>query len=387
MNIGLLGLDFGSSNLGCGALSYSFLHLLNREAKERKEEIRVFVFTQERCDIDLSYAPDVGCVEVVEYHLKKLLSMKKLWQVLRSCDVVFDFTSGDSFSDIYGVGRVLKSEFMKTLVIASGANLVLGPQTYGPFRKSMPRQWAKWIFCQADKIYARDDLSADCVKQVAGIETERVVDVAFALPYNMPERDECPLRVGLNVSGLLWNGGYTEKNQFGLKTDYKRYCSELVHWLKEQNAEVHLIGHVFAEEMPVEDDAKAAKELNALCGECCVIAPRFRTPMEAKSYIAGMDVFVGARMHSTIAALSSGCAVIPFAYSRKFKGLYNTLSYPYLIEAAEMSTEDALQCTRQWIADRQELRKRALKSNECAGQKLEMFFSSLRRQIDSLKKG
>ena len=33
---------------------------------------------------------------------------------------------------------------------------------------------------------------------------------------------------------------------------------------------------------------------------CAVLAPDFKNPIEAKSYISNMDVFIGARMHSTI---------------------------------------------------------------------------------------
>ena len=39
-----------------------------------------------------------------------------------------------------------------------------------------------------------------------------------------------------------------------------------------------------------------------------VLAPRFSTPSEAKTYIAGLDFFMGARMHACIAAFSSGVA-------------------------------------------------------------------------------
>jgi len=53
-----------------------------------------------------------------------------------------------------------------------------------------------------------------------------------------------------------------------------------------------------------------------------------------------MDLFIGARMHSTIAAFSSGVPVIPIAYSRKFNGLYDTLQYPYYIDAKSNITEE-----------------------------------------------
>lgn len=383
MKIGLWGLDFGSENLGCGALSYSFLHMLDCAAGEKGANVSVCVFTQEKCRIDRSFCTHITDIEIVEYHLKKIPTMIQLLRKIKECSMIYDFTSGDSFSDIYGSSRVLKSELLKTIVLLSGTKLVLGPQTYGPFANTLPRNWAKWILRRADVVYARDDISADYVKELTGRDAARVIDVAFALPYHREEPQEHPLQVGINVSGLLWNGGYTKDNQFGLRTDYQQYCMELVRWLKSMDAKVHLIGHVLSESVPVEDDLHAAQKLNERCGGKCVIAPRFATPMEAKRYIAGMDVFVGARMHSTIAAISSGCATIPFAYSRKFKGLYQTLDYPYVVEACEIKTDEALRLTQEWILDRAELTRRACASGEIAREKLDSFSADLEIKLIS----
>ena len=64
-----------------------------------------------------------------------------------------------------------------------------------------------------------------------------------------------------------------------------------------------------------EDGARTHREddfaANAVLAEefpKLVTAPRFATPSEAKSYIAGLDFFMGARMHACIAAFSSGGA-------------------------------------------------------------------------------
>ena len=47
-------------------------------------------------------------------------------------------------------------------------------------------------------------------------------------------------------------------------------------------------------------------------------------------------------MHATVAAFSTGVAVTPYAYSRKFKGLYNTIGYKRILEAKELSLEDSV---------------------------------------------
>ena len=47
------------------------------------------------------------------------------------------------------------------------------------------------------------------------------------------EKDNNVLNIGINVSGLLWNGGYTRNNQFGLKFNYKAYIriSPSISWV------------------------------------------------------------------------------------------------------------------------------------------------------------
>jgi polysaccharide pyruvyl transferase WcaK-like protein len=72
------------------------------------------------------------------------------------------------------------------------------------------------------------------------------------------------------------------------------------------------------------------------------VAPAFTSPSEAKSYIAGMDFFMGARMHACIAAFSSGVPVVPMAYSRKFAGLFGTLGYDETVDCTTQSAQDIL---------------------------------------------
>jgi len=153
------------------------------------------------------------------------------------------------------------------------------------------------------------------------------------LPWQPPApRPGSVVRVGLNVSGLLFAGGYTRSNQFGLTLDYAELVRQLLRtWLAMPGVEVWLVPHVLARDLPVDDDrvasAQLAKEFPAVR-----MAPEFATPSEAKGFIAGMHFVTGARMHACIAALSAGVAVVPLAYSRKFNGLLASLGYPHLAD-------------------------------------------------------
>ena len=177
--------------------------------------------------------------------------------------------------------------------------------------------------------------------------------IAFLLPYEKVEVSNGERRkVGLNVSGLLWNGGYTRDNQFGLKVNYQEYCKRIIDKFIEKEYEVHLILHAYSQNLSSADnDLCAMIELRKKYGDKVIYSPEFKTPMEAKSYIAAMDVFIGARMHATIGAFSAEVPVIPFSYSRKFEGLFHSLNYKFIVHGCEDTTEEAVEKTIMWVDD------------------------------------
>jgi len=170
--------------------------------------------------------------------------------------------------------------------------------------------------------------------------------------------------VGLNVSELLMSGGYTGANQFGLAVDYPALVRDIIGWFRAQDGvELHLVGHVQSRTQPVEDDQRVGEALaREFPGVAC--APLFGSPSEAKGYISGMDFFIGARMHATIAAFSSGVPVIPMAYSRKFGGVFDTLGYNQVADCKSESAEAILGRIRSGFENRA-----ALKAEVDAGMK------------------
>jgi polysaccharide pyruvyl transferase WcaK-like protein len=178
--------------------------------------------------------------------------------------------------------------------------------------------------------------------------------MSYTRPAPSPEGGK--VKVGLNVSGLLFNGGYTQSNQFGLKGDYPALIREIVGWFAARDeVELHLVGHVQSEFIGVEDDQRVSAQL-AEEFPGTVLAPVFTSPIKAKSYISGMDFFMGARMHATIAAFSSGVPVVPMAYSRKFIGVFGTLGYPHVADCKADDPADILTRVQQGYLNRAALK-------------------------------
>ncbi len=269
---------------------------------------------------------------------------------LRISDLILDISAGDSFADIYGGPRFLIQSATKLLALRTRASLILSPQTLGPFERPWTRHLAAHIMRRARWTFARDHLSAEAARSLGvTARLDEAIDVAFRLPFEAPPRPpNGPVRVGLNVSGLLFRGGA----DFRLTVDYPFFVRRLLTELNRRPGhEIWLVPHVLAPDHP-DDDVTVSRDL---CNEFPAVrlAPPFRSSIEAKSFIAGLDFFCGARMHACIAAFSSGVPVVPFAYSRKFQGLFHTLGYLRLVDGRTETTAASVDAVLAGLDERQ----------------------------------
>jgi polysaccharide pyruvyl transferase WcaK-like protein len=360
MVIGLLGLAFGSNNKGCEALGYGFLTILQKIAINRKEKFEIFIF--QKCDVNKIYNngvySELNLLSFCELGVKKHRDRREHIARYKKCDIIFDFTAGDSFSDIYGIKRFFQRTIVKHIAICSGTPLVLGSQTYGPYKTWFARKYASIIMKGSSAIFARDKISATLVKKLTNIDVKQTLDIAFAMQHESKDLKSDKIRLGINPSGLLWNGGYTGNNQFGLCVDYKKYCQDLIDKLLKLNLfDITLVPHVISDDMEQSDNDIIACKLLIKQFPELNLSPMFDTPMEAKSYISSFDVFTGARMHATIAAISTGVAVIPFSYSAKFEGVFGGLGYNYLISGQLETTESAVDKSVSYIREWEMVKK------------------------------
>lgn len=357
--IGLMWHSVSSDNFGVGALTASHLAILDAAAARAGvvPRYRVIGFWEPRTPYVVR-----ADLEVRNLRLKDFANpFGGLHAALRGCDLVLDIGAGDSFADIYGTKRAALMLASKAAALAWGRPLILAPQTLGPFRHGWSRRAAAALMRRARLVATRDRLSTEHLAElVPGLRAMEATDVALRLPYDppAPRPEGGPAKVGLNVSGLLFNGGYSRDNMFGLKSDYAEMVRELARrFHAREGVELHLVGHVISQTQPVEDDQRVCEALAAeLPG--AVAAPAFGHPSEAKSYIAGLDFFMGARMHACIAAFSSGVPVLPMAYSRKFAGLFGTLGYDALADCREETAEAILARAEAAFEDREALAAR-----------------------------
>lgn len=356
--VGLLWHSVNSGNLGVGALTVGNLELARQAAAAvgLRPRFRVLGF------LDPGVAPYVTDpdVEIVPLNARAMLPGGRYWSALSDLDCVLDIGGGDSFTDIYGAKRFGFLWLSKAMAIARRKPLVLSPQTIGPFSRQPQSILASLVMNRAELVVARDPLSFNVAKEMAsGARLLQAVDVAFALPFERRERPAgpAPVEVGLNVSGLLFNGGYSGANEFGMEIDYAAYTRGLIEALVQRSdVTVRLVSHVNSDTLPQDDDGRIAERLAKEYPQATLI-PRFADPSAAKSYISGLDFLVAGRMHACIAAFSSGVPVVPVAYSRKFAGLFEgVLNYPHIVPVTGLDTQAAIAFTLEKLEARTSLR-------------------------------
>ncbi len=165
------------------------------------------------------------------------LLQEKLKQIFPILSVVVDSKYvadiwGDSFSDIYGVARMMKLSFGSLLAIILNKSLVLLPQTYGPYRSRISIFVAKGLVKYACKVMTRslDENWLEALKLRESVKPVFCPDVAFTLPCSVnsknrsyaQKQEEGHCLIGINISGLLYSGGYTGDNMFCLAFDYRK---------------------------------------------------------------------------------------------------------------------------------------------------------------------
>ncbi|WP_425992870.1 polysaccharide pyruvyl transferase family protein [Brevundimonas sp. TWP2-3-2] len=304
-----------------------------------------------------------------------LLGRGSFFDDLNRCNIVFDTSEGDSFTDIYGWKRCLAQSGSKLIAMRGGRPLVLSPQTIGPFNKSWSRALARHVIGQARLTFARDHLSTEALHDLGVRDRiDEAIDVAFCLPFVRAERIAGDrIGVGVNVSGLM----YRAAERFQMTIDYPGFVRALlVKLTARDDVEVWLVPHVLSEDGHVDDDAAINRLIHAEFS-AAKLAPAFKSSVEAKSFISGLDVFTGARMHACIAAFSSGVPVVPIAYSRKFNGLFQSLKYSRFVDGRASTNESALAMIDTAIAERAQAAAEIVTAMEIANSKLARYEDAL----------
>lgn len=370
MRIGLLGALVNNENMGCVALTYSLLSLLEEISHENNIVFEYYIFEMNRTKKirKLCNKLNIPDIRIKIFDVTALFRVRRFLHhfstgiqsliALHNCNVVIDLTAGDSFSDIYGQYIFDSETNVKLLVERMRIPLILGPQTYGPFQTEKNIRKAKKAIEGASLVISRDQKSKDYISSFTEKKVYVTTDLAFILPFEKSqikeqEKNKTIVKIGINVSGLL----LSEKTEHtvlcqNLKTDYDLYIRKIIDWLLEMKIyEIHIIPHVGND---------GCEWVWRIYGDRLHYYDAFETPIEAKNVIASMDLFIGSRMHATIGSFSAEVPTIAVAYSRKFSGLFEHLDYEYVVDLCNQETKQAFEDTKEYIINFRKLKEKLI---------------------------
>lgn len=397
----LLGAPFSTDNMGVGALAMGALSILLRAAPRARIAFLDYGRESEATSVDVdgrrlkiplinlrfSWKPFLPNNVVLVLALaflasalppgvrRVLISSNRILAQVDAAHSAFSVSGGDSFSDIYGVGRFFYVVFPQLIAILLGKPLVLLPQTIGPFDRSLPRCVARFLLRRASLVFTRDAGGVDDLRRFLGpsVEASKLRfshDMGFAVLPRRPRSLLAPrvldktrysrLLVGLNISGLLYSTPDRANSGFGLRVDYSGLVHDLVRVLiEEESVDVVLVPHVYGR--GGESDVAAIDRIMAHMASRYVdrlfSLPGGLDQNEVKYVIGQCDFFVGSRMHACIAALSQAIPAVGIAYSDKFRGVFASAGVEKLVaDPRRQPSAEIVRAVKEALADREQIR-------------------------------
>ena len=294
--------------------------------------------------------------------IKNRIKSSNRWlREICEAELCLALSGGDSFSDIYGVRRLVYVCFPQVIALICRTPLVQLPQTIGPFKKYFSKGLAQFIIRNSSWIFARDQKSFEVASGLCSNKSQKgKIEFCYDLGFVMDAKEPAKLPeifnghnkiwnnvIGLNVSGLLSIGGYTRDNAFDLKIDYSKFIVRLIdHIIVDLGMKVLLIPHVMGREDHAESDwiacngifSKIEDRYPGMIG----FAREDYDQNEIKYIIGECQFFIGSRMHSCIAALSQCTTAVAISYSRKFAGVYEKLGCGDLVADPREKNEEEI---------------------------------------------
>lgn len=425
VHIGIMGTPVSSGNQGVLALGASLVNLCTAAGQGK---VVLLLGHKDNKPVNMRVEGQLEPIKVVNYRLsprsricdhlswiifasflyrvipismiRKGLSRKTPWiSAIEAADIIGDVRGGDSFSDIYGMRRFFIGFLSALSVLFIKGKMVQFPQTFGPYKSWSARIMARYILKKSSVIMARDVNSKKNAEDLIGTPKKIWLspDVAFSLEAMKPKDidmfppltgEEMTSVVGININGLIYNGGYTRKNMFGLKIDYPEFVlSIVISLLREHSGELWMVPHTYAPPDSVESDTDACHKIrNALpkaLKRRVRIVCREYNQHELKGIIGKCDFFVGSRMHACIAALSQGVPCVGVAYSMKFEGVFESVGMKeWVVDCRNIYIEEAVTKIIELYHKREKVRPSLTKSAINAIGRLNHIFNELMISAD-----
>lgn len=264
---------------------------------------------------------------------KGLVVPKHFFNALRWADLIV-VSGGDVLAD-YSEMAIKQYFFPMAVGMALGKPVYVFGQSISRYKNEKLKKFCKKYLDKAALITVREPLSYNYLKEL-GIKAPfyLTADPAFLLRPCAPERLEAMFReegirrdaeprIGFSVSRTVTRWGASDHGDFvsGVASALDRLAE------RHKSARFLFVPHVSCLKDARKDDRMIGREIyeRTSCKDRVDQVQGDYSCEELKAMIGSCDVFVGARTHSTIAALSQYVPTLALAYSIKAYGIMNQL--------------------------------------------------------------
>jgi len=263
--------------------------------------------------------------QLLPYNIPRFMaSYSPLFQMISSHDVVVS-SGGDTLTSDYGSQNLAYQFQLLRFAKKLKKPVFLMAGTLGPY-KEQDMSLARKVLNQIDAITVREPESLSYLKKGLGLSrgVHLTADPAFLLDAqevdflkDRMEQEQKP-KIGFSLSS-----GIIRYAQLDFNTHLKSYINVINELTVRQGFEAVLLPHCTDRIEAGNDDRQVCDLIYRNCKKRdSIIYPGIDlNACEIKYVISRCAVFVGERMHATIAALSSGIPTLSVSYSTKSVGI------------------------------------------------------------------
>lgn len=285
-------------------------------------------------EIEKTYCKSYN-VNIIKRSKSQLGTIKNIRSIIKEADAVVS-----AWGDGYITTPPYKIFYKTTFIKSNKKPSILFPSSLGPFYGKLKRYLSKKGLERFDRIMARDTITFKYLNEIGVKNIHLIPDTAFLLDpveqdriHEIFVKESVPRRnqyIGLNISQLL------NRLYMGVGVNYPKFMAELVYHLNKAFAgHVLLIPHqicpscinvqrMFSYFM---DDRDAISEVMSYIKDKEIVSPILGeyNSREYKGVITKCEIFIGGRMHSIIAAVSSSIPSVIIQYSHKAMGVMDMI--------------------------------------------------------------
>lgn len=273
-------------------------------------------------------------VKCIAYNLTKRWLLKCEWLITdpllkqyASADIIID-EGGDDFREEISFSGFFFGSYATFLGIIMGKKMIICSTSIGPFKTKIGKLFAKFLLNRMEIISVRERLSKNCLEHIGVKKSIQLIpDMGLFLPPAPNETinkilvnerisvGDGPL-IGISANWVMVKILYLHKLE-NKSEDFITLMAKTADYLIENlTSSVIFIPHCVE---PQDDDRLIAENIYKLTknkDRIKLINTEY-SPEEVKALIGQCDLFIGARMHSCIAAASMNVPFISIVYNER----------------------------------------------------------------------